>query len=80
MLDALKNYDVEKTKKDEADKAKKRMQKIAKDNKEIPLEELGQFIFKTKNQATGGLYSWCEATLKCYDINKDVEPKKIKAR
>lgn len=80
LLDGLKNYDVEKTKNAEAQQAKKRMQKIAKDFKEIPAEELAQYIFKTKNQATGGLYSWCEATLKCYDINKDVEPKKIKAR
>lgn len=80
LLDGLRGYDVEKTKTDDANKAKKRMQKIAKDMKDIPLEELGQYIYKAKNQATGGLYMWCEATLKCYDINKDVEPKKLKAR
>lgn len=34
---------------------------------------------KTKNVATGGLFAWVEATIKCYDINKDVEPKRKKA-
>jgi dynein heavy chain len=56
------------------------MQKITKENKEIPPEELGAFITKAKSVAVGGLYGWCEATLKCYDINKDVEPKKENAR
>lgn len=41
-------------------------------------EELAELI-KTKNVATGGLYKWCDATLQCYDIFKDVEPKRIKA-
>ena len=49
LIDSLKNYDVEKTKVSDANNAKKRMQKIAKDFKEIPLEELATFIFKTKN-------------------------------
>lgn len=29
--------------------------------------------------AAGGLFKWCDSTLKCYDIYKDVEPKRKKA-
>jgi dynein heavy chain, axonemal len=80
LLDNLKTYNVEKTRKQDADNAKKRIQKILKDNKEIPPEEMPAYIMKAKSLAAGGLYSWCESTLKCYDINKEVEPKKQKAR
>jgi len=79
LLENLKTYNVEKTRPADAANAKKRIQKILKDNKEIPPEEMAAFILKQKSQAAGGLYSWCESTLKCYDINKEVEPKKIKA-
>ena len=41
-------------------------------------EELANTI-TYKNLATGGLYRWCDATLRCYEIFKDVEPKRIKA-
>lgn len=37
-------------------------------------------LIKTKNMATGGMFQWCEATLKCYDIYKNVEPLKAKAK
>ena len=81
LIDKLQNYEVDKTKVAGANNAKKRMQKIAKDNKEIPPgPELVKFITEKKSLAAGGVYGWCEATLKCYDINKEVEPKKIKAR
>lgn len=33
----------------------------------------------TKNKATGSLFKWCRATIKCYDIYKKVEPLKINA-
>jgi dynein heavy chain len=33
----------------------------------------------TKNKATGSLFKWCRATLKCFDIYKKVEPLKLKA-
>ncbi len=36
-------------------------------------------LIKTKNQATAGLFNWMISTIKCYDIYKDVEPKKKKA-
>lgn len=29
--------------------------------------------------ATGGLFQWVTATIKCYEIYKDVEPKRKKA-
>jgi len=32
-----------------------------------------------KSQAAGGLFKWCTSTLTCYDIYKDVEPKRKKA-
>ena len=32
-----------------------------------------------KNKATGGLFLWVISTIKCYDIYKDVEPKRRKA-
>jgi hypothetical protein len=38
-----------------------------------------QNIITTKNKATGGLYKWCSSTIECYDIYKDVEPKKKRA-
>jgi len=80
LVDELKTYDVEKTKSGDAANAKKKMQKVQKDNKDIPLDEMAQFITAKKSVAVGALYAWCDATLKCYDINKTVEPKKIKAR
>jgi len=58
------------------------MAKIEKDAKGDvdDLSELPEFISKKKSVAAGGLYAWCIATLKCYDINKEVEPKKLKAK
>ena len=36
-------------------------------------------VIATKNKATGALFKWCRATLKCYDIYKKVEPLKQNA-
>jgi hypothetical protein len=56
------------------------LQKVAKDNKEVAAEDLVEFITTRKSVAAGALYAWCDATLKCYDINKTVEPKKLAAK
>lgn len=78
VIDNLKSYQIEKLKTDGANKAKKRMEKIEKEYN-LKGYELGEHITKTKNVATGSLYKWCDATIKCYDIFKEVEPKKKKA-
>ena len=55
------------------------MQKIIK---EIGNGQTGddlQLIINNKSLAAGGLFKWCSSTLKCYDIYKDVEPKRKKA-
>lgn len=36
-------------------------------------------VINVKNRATGALFKWCRATLKCYDIYKKVEPLKMNA-
>jgi dynein heavy chain len=79
LVDELKTYDVEHTKSSGAANAKKKMQKIAKDFKETAPEDLPKLI-SGKSLAVGALYAWTDATLKCYDINKTVEPKKLKAK
>jgi len=79
LVDELKTYDVEHTKTAGANNAKKKMQKIAKDFKETAPEDLAKLI-SGKSLAVGALYAWTDATLKCYDINKTVEPKKLKAK
>lgn len=56
------------------------MAKIEKENKDTDGMELAKYISVKKSVAAGGLYAWCQATLKAYDINKDVEPKKLKAK
>lgn len=78
LIDDLKNYDVGKTKHSDSVQAKKRMAKIEKDckNDVEDLSQLAAYITAKKSVAAGGLYAWCSATLRCYDINRDVEPKK----
>ena len=78
LLDSLKNYDVSKTKGDAAKRAKTKMYKLISDMGVGDGPEL-QKLINTKNVATGGLYRWCAATLKCYDIYKNVEPLRKKA-
>merc|ERR1719453_30692 len=56
------------------------MQKVQKDYKEVAPEDMAKFITEKKSVAVGALYAWCDATIKCYDINKTVEPKKLKAK
>lgn len=38
-----------------------------------------QNMINTKSLAAGGLFKWCDSTLQCYDIYKDVEPKRKRA-
>jgi len=77
LLDNLKSYDVSKTRADGANKAKKRMEKLIKDLG-CALEEVPKVV-ANKSFAAGGLFKWCTSTITCYDINKEVEPKKKKA-
>ena len=77
LLAALKEYDVAKTKSDQAGRAKKKLATLEKDTG-LTGPELVTFI-KGKNLATAGLFQWITATIKCYDIFKDVEPKRKKA-
>jgi dynein heavy chain, axonemal len=77
LLANLKEFDVSKTKADMANRAKK---KLAILEKETGFTGNDLYLFvKTKNLATSGLYSWVSSTIKCYDIYKDVEPKRKKA-
>jgi len=77
LLDNLKGYDVSKTRADGANKAKKRMDKLIKDLG-CPLDEVPKMV-TNKSVAAGGLFKWCQSTITCYEINKEVEPKKKKA-
>jgi hypothetical protein len=53
------------------------MAKLEKDTGQTGKEL--QMIIKGKSAAAGGLFAWIVSTLKCYDIYKDVEPKRKKA-
>lgn len=77
LLDCLKTYQVEKTKGDQAGRARKKMNALIKEQNATGSEL--QAIINTKSLAAGGLYKWCDSTLSCYDIYKDVEPKRKKA-
>lgn len=89
LIEGLQKYDVEKTNHKDAKKAQELMERIEKDmrkevkekeGRELERDKISDYIFNKKNNATGGLHAWCEATIKCYLINKEVEPKKKKAR
>lgn len=77
MINNLKTYQVDKLKGAAAQSAKKKMEALMKEMG-MQGEELAQCI-TVKNLATGGLYRWCDATIRCYEIYKDVEPKRLKA-
>jgi len=78
LLNNLKEYEVSKTRADAANRAKKRMGQLVKDIGVGDGPELQAEITK-KSFATGGMFKWCTATLKCYDIYKNVEPLRKKA-
>ena len=77
MINNLKTFAVDKLKTADVVAAKKKMEAL---KREMGLqgEELAKSI-TVKNLATGGLYRWCDATIRCYDIYKGVEPKRVKA-
>jgi Microtubule-binding stalk of dynein motor len=77
LLTNLKEYDVAKTKGDQAGRAKKKLAALEKEAG-CTGQDLYNFIMG-KNKATAGLFSWVTSTIKCYDIYKDVEPKRKKA-
>ena len=77
MINNLKTFQVDKLKTAGATAAKKKMEALIKEYG-MQGEELAKSI-TVKNLATGGLYRWCDATIRCYEIYKDVEPKRLKA-
>jgi len=77
MINNLKTFQVDKLKTAGAGAAKKKMEALIREMG-LQGEELAKSI-TVKNLATGGLYRWCDATIRCYEIYKDVEPKRVKA-
>jgi hypothetical protein len=77
MINNLKTFAVDKLKTEGAVAAKKKMEALVRESGLVG-EELAKHI-TVKNLATGGLYRWCDATIRCYEIYKDVEPKRLKA-
>jgi len=77
MINNLKTFQVDKLKNAGAVAAKKKMEALIREMG-LQGDELAKSI-TVKNLATGGLYRWCDATIKCYEIYKDVEPKRVKA-
>jgi hypothetical protein len=77
LLNNLKNYEVDKTKNDQANRAKKKLGAIEKEFGCLGAELAA--LIKGKSAAAAGLYQWASATIRCFDIFKEVEPKKRKA-
>lgn len=77
MINNLKTFQVDKLKTAGAVAAKKKQEALIREMN-LSGEELAKSI-TVKNLATGGLYRWCDATIRCYEIYKDVEPKRVKA-
>ena len=78
MLSNLQTYDVSKTKAEAVRLSNIKVRQLEKSIKKTG-EELALEI-KSKNKATGGLFKWVENTLNCYEIFKDVEPKRKMAK
>lgn len=77
LLDKLVNYDITKCRADQAERGKKLIRTLSKEYN-MPLDELKDLML-TKSKAAGGLFVWAASTDSCYDIFKDVEPKRKKA-
>ena len=75
MINNLKNFQVDKLKTSGAVAAKKKMNALTKEMN-LQGEDLAKAI-TVKNLSTGGLFRWCDATIKCYDIYKVIEPKRV---
>jgi dynein heavy chain len=78
LLANLKKFDPSKVKKDAADRAKKRLDRIVKDSGKAPGAELHAYV-AGKSGAAGGLFIYAECSLEYYDIYKLVEPLKKNA-
>jgi len=80
LTEDLKNKDMSKITAGQAKRAKERMNALKKDPdyKGKDPEELNEAI-KKKSIATMGLFMWATATEECYEIFRDVEPKRRKA-
>lgn len=74
LLDGLKTYDITTCTRDQAARAKKVIAEFKKESK-LDGKELEGFV-DTKSVAAGGLFRWAMSTDRCYDIFKEVEPKR----
>ena len=74
MLDTLKSYDITTCTREMAQRAKKYITDFKKEAK-LDGNELQEFV-NTKSQAAGGLFKWAISTDRCYDIFREVEPKR----
>lgn len=73
LLNNLQKYDVSSTKSESAARAKKKLASLIKECGVGDGAEFNTYI-SSKNKATGNMLKWAQATIKCYDINKNVEP------
>lgn len=78
MLVNLQGYEIHKCKPDQANRAKKLIDRLSKDSKGLVGEDLEKYV-RVKSLAAGGLFKWCTATTNCYDVFRVVEPQKKKA-
>lgn len=77
LLEKLKTYDITKCRSDQADRGKKLIKTLMKEYS-MGMEDLKKLMLE-KSKAAGGLFVWAASTDSCYDIFKDVEPKRKKA-
>lgn len=80
LTDELQTKDMGDINAGQASRAKKKMNDLKKepDFKGLEEEDLCAAIAK-KSGPTMGLFKWCLATEECYEIFRDVEPKRKKA-
>ena len=79
LLYTLQNYDIEKLKGDAVKKAKVKIGDLDKATKAGGDPSAIASAVKNTSKAAAGLFKWVNANLKCYEIYKNVEPKKKKA-
>ena len=79
LLYTLQNYDIEKLKGDAVKKAKAKIGDLDKATKAGGDPSAIASAVRNTSKAAAGLFKWVNANLKCYEIYKNVEPKKKKA-
>jgi hypothetical protein len=77
LTEEMMTLDMLKVTSTQASRADKVIAGLKKESK-LDGEELVEWVSK-KSGPCGGLWSWCTSTQKCYEIFKDVAPKKKKA-